>query len=112
MAHTSQFDMVQFVDASHGPTATGGVDPPGAVMDWIHVWVVQAQGEDSLSIAIGHEDRPGAEWAVETTLQPNSPAFVQGRTAIGLASASITTVDADGTRESTIKSWQSEVTVT
>lgn len=110
MAHLSDFKQLTLPSAAGGPVATGIVRPDGAV-DWIHVWILQPQGS-TFATAVGFWGVPSqdAEWTVHTELQPGSAAFAKGP-ALALAIASMSTVAADGTRESTVLHWTQTVSI-
>jgi len=110
LAHLSDFKQLLLPNPAAGPVASGTVRPDGAV-DWIHVWILQPQGS-TVAAAVGgwDEPRPGADWEVDTQLQPGSAPFVKG-SALALATASMTTVASDGTRDSTVLHWTQTIAI-
>jgi hypothetical protein len=102
VTHISDFAQLTLQTEETGPVATGTVTPDGKV-DWIHVWIVQSQ-ESTLATAVGFGSFPSAEWSVQTHLQEGSGSFQKGP-ALALASASMTTILENGTRDSTVLHW-------
>jgi hypothetical protein len=104
----SDFEKLTLPSEAAGPLATGTVTPDGMV-DWIHVWIVQSQ-QSTLATATGFGSSPNTEWSVQTALQDGSVSFQKGP-ALALASASMTTISTDGTRDSTVFHWSQSLAI-
>jgi hypothetical protein len=103
VTHISDFEKLTLPSEGAGPVATGTVKPDG-VVDWFHVWIVQARGS-TLATASGFGSSPNTEWSVQTHLQQGSVSCEKGSSALALGSASMTTISETGTRESTVFHW-------